>query len=193
MVAAVRQIGLQVDPVELAIAQEGDGRVCGHEALDLGQQRPVGRLGEMPFRRGHDHPAQRQGATVVHHTHQQRQAAAPDNAPVHDQLDRPLGQRPEQRLGHRQEPAVEGVGLVLEKAPEAGDHALLGRAVAGGVVGDRGQVGMSAPDQPADHRHQGVEVLFAMARWTRLVEVHEAPLYGMIPARRVAHGAPPNW
>ena len=142
-----------------------------HQRLDLGQQRPVGGLGEMALRRGDDDPAERQGAAVVDHAHHQRQAAAPDGAAIHDQLDRLVGERLEQRLGDGQEPAVHGLGLVLEEAPEALDQAFLGRAVAGGVVGDGGQVGVPAADQPADQGDQGVEMLLAMAGRTRLIDI----------------------
>lgn len=39
----------------------------------------------------------------------------------------------------------------------------------GGVVGGRRQMGGLTADQPTAHRHQGVEMLCALAGWTRLV------------------------
>jgi len=78
--------------------------------------------------------------------------------------------------------------IVLEEAPEAIDDTFLLSALAGGVVGDAGQMGMFAASQTADQRDQGLEVAFAMPGRTRLLELHNGLFYDTIAAIRVTHG-----
>lgn len=56
----------------------------------------------------------------------------------------------------------------------------------GGVVSGRRQMGGLTADQSTAHRHQGVEMLCALAGWTRLVALQQGLCDGTIPARRVA-------
>ena len=163
-----------------------DNSVTDPKTLRLREQSTMGMLRKMPFRRGHDHPTERQGTAMVDHTHHQRQAAASHHAAIHDQVDGRVRERVQQFLGNWQKPTVDGMGITLKKAPKAFDKTFLRRAIAGGVVGDRGQVGMLAAGQTADQGHQSIEMFFAMPSRTRLIELHDRLFYGTIAAIRVA-------
>src|ERR687885_2144043 len=124
---------------------------------------------------------------MVDRTEHQGQAATPNDAAIQHQRERLLRQIRQQRLGHGQHPAVEGVGVMLEPASETGHEAFLLRAVARGVIGDVAEVGALSTDQAADQGNEGVEMAFAMAGGPRLKELHEALFYGTIAVVRVTH------
>jgi hypothetical protein len=87
-------------------------------------------------------------------------------------------QRGEQVLRDRQKPALDGLMVMFEPAAKAIDDTLLLRAMAGRVVGDRGQVRVFAAGQPTDQGHQGIKVLFGLSGRTRLIELHDRAHYG---------------
>ena len=146
--------------------------------MALGQQFLMQAFGKMAFLATHDHPAQRQRAPLIHDTHR-RHAAAPDYTTVHPLLDWLLRQALEQLRGDEPKPAINGLLLVFEEAREALGEMSLRRAIAGRMVGDRGQVRVPATRQAADQRAQRIEMLFPMSGRARLVKSLElyAALY----------------
>jgi hypothetical protein len=96
-------------------------------------------------------------------------------------------------LSDWQKGAINSVTVVFQEAGEALDQTFLCRPIARRVIGNRGQVRMFAAGQSTDQRHQGIEMLFAMALWARLIELHDGLFYGTIPTIRVTHGAAPDW
>jgi hypothetical protein len=55
------------------------------------------------------------------------------------------------------------------------------------MIGHVAEVGALGADQATDHRHEGVEVAFAMAAGAWLKELHDPLFYGTMPAVRVTH------
>ncbi|MDQ2995842.1 MAG: hypothetical protein M3R61_02125 [Chloroflexota bacterium] len=82
------EVGLHIDPIKLAMAQEGHLGVLRHDRLHLREQRTMGFLRKMPLRGADHHPAERQGPPVIDHTQHQRQAAATGDTPIHHERDR---------------------------------------------------------------------------------------------------------
>jgi site-specific DNA recombinase len=181
------QCRLQVRPVKLAIAQQGDVGRWRDERLDLFKQGTVHRLWEVAFLPLDDDPGQGQRTAVIDYTQHQSDTPPCDDTAIHDQHEGLVGEGGQQGLGNGQKPTVQGMSVVLEPAPKARHHALLVGTTTGRMIGDGRQMGTLRPDQATDHRHQRVEMAFAMAGGTGLKELHEPLFYGSIAAVRVTH------
>lgn len=60
------------------------------------------------------------------------------------------------------------------------------------MIGDGGEMGALGARQAADETDEAVKMTLLMATRMRLIELHEALLYGTIAAVRVTHCAPPD-
>jgi site-specific DNA recombinase len=184
---------LEPRAIKLPIAQHR--HICTHrnQLVDLSEQGTMGLLREVPFRALDHDPSERQGTAMIDHTQHQGDTAASHNTPIHDKCERLLCQIREQGLGDRQEPAVNGLPIVLEPAAEASDQTFLVGAMRRSMISDGGKMGTLSSSQTTDQGDEGVEVAFLMTGGARLIELQEILLYGTIAAVRVTHGAPPDW
>jgi hypothetical protein len=122
---------------------------------------------------------------VIDDTDHQGQTAPPDDTPIYHQGERLLRQIGEQALGDGQEPALDSGFVELEPATETGDETFLVSAVAGSMISNRGEMGTLGATQATDEGNQGGEMTFLMTGGVRMIELHQAVLYGTIPAVRV--------
>lgn len=96
--AIALQLLLQADPIKLAIAQEDDCRLLGHQLGDLLHQSQMAFFRQVALGSCDHQPPQRQGSLSIDDTDDQRLTALSHRTPIKHQGQRVVGQTEQQGL-----------------------------------------------------------------------------------------------